>query len=198
MSLRMALLGLLVAKGPTNGYALTRTFADSLSHVWSAQHSQVYPELARMADSGLVAVEDEGPRGRKRYSVTDAGREELHHWLTEVEPNRTVRNENALRAFLLPTVGPEDAARLVRAEAAYYRKRTEEISRLRDMLRDPQSTGFGVYAAELGVRLSSAIAEWAQWAAEQLEAERAESGASSDDHAPGDAARETPRSPGTA
>ncbi|CAL9330923.1 PadR family transcriptional regulator [Streptomyces werraensis] len=173
MSLRMALLGLLVTKGPTNGYALTRTFADSLSHVWSAQHSQVYPELARLAETGLVTVEDEGPRGQKRYTVTDAGRKALRHWLTEVEPNRTVRNENALRAFLLPTLDQEDAVRLVRKEAEYYQRRTEEITRQRDMLRDPQSTGFGVHAAELGVRISSAIAEWAEWAVAQLEADRA-------------------------
>ena len=174
MSLRMALLGLLTAKGPSNGYALTRDFADSLSHVWAAQHSQVYPELARLSEAGLITVEDEGPRGRKRYSVTDAGRDELRHWLTEVEPSRTVRNEVALRAFLLPALGPEVAARLVRVEEKFHRQRAEETGQLRDMLNAADRPGFGAYAAELGVRVSTAIAEWAEWAAEQLEAEAAE------------------------
>ncbi|PZT70808.1 PadR family transcriptional regulator [Streptomyces sp. SW4] len=195
MSLRMALLGLLVTKGPTNGYALTRTFADSLSHVWSAQHSQVYPELARLAETGLVTVEDEGPRGQKRYSVTEAGRDALRHWLTEVEPNRTVRNENALRAFLLPTLDREDAVRLVREEAKYYQRRTEEITQQRDMLRDPQSTGFGVYAAELGVRISSAIAGWAEWAAAQLEAERSGEDTGAGRATPGTPGPDTPTTP---
>lgn len=171
MSLRMALLGLLTTKGPASGYALTRAFSDTLSHVWSAKHSQVYPELARMADAGLIAVEDEGPRGRKRYSVTDAGREELRHWLTDVEPSRTVRNETALRAFLMPTLGPEPAARLARTEETYYRQRAEQLGELRAMLTAVDPPLFGSYAAELGVRISHAIADWAQWAAEQMESE---------------------------
>ena len=171
MSLRMALLGLLTTKGPSSGYDLTRDFADTLSHVWSAKHSQVYPELGRMADAGLITVEDEGPRGRKRYAITDAGREELRHWLTDVEPGRTVRNETALRAFLMPTLGPGTAAGLARTEETYYRQRAAQLGELRDMLTASEPHLFGSYAAELGVRISTAMADWAQWAAERLEAE---------------------------
>ncbi|MEU3099934.1 PadR family transcriptional regulator [Streptomyces sp. NPDC006967] len=167
----MALLGLLTAKGAANGYELTKAFGDTLSHVWSAQHSQVYPELARMAEAGLVTAEDEGPRGRKRYSVTEAGGEELRRWLTEVEPSRTVRNEVALRAFLLPSLGATAAAQLVREEEKFYRQRAEAIAQLRDSLQAPDTPGFGAYAAELGVRLSTAIADWAEWAAGRLESE---------------------------
>ncbi|BBB00298.1 putative transcriptional regulator [Actinacidiphila reveromycinica] len=178
MSLRMALLGLLASRGPSSGYALTRDFAGSLSHVWAARHSQVYPELARMFEAGLIGVEDTGPRGRKRYYVTGSGREELRCWLTGVEPSRTVRSEVALRAFLLPTLGPEVAAGLARAEERFHRERAEEIGRLRDLASAGGGSGFGAYAAELGVRLSAATAEWARWAAEQLEADaRAEAAA---------------------
>lgn len=168
MALRAALLGLLVARGPASGYALTKSFSESLSHVWSARHSQVYPELARMAAAGLIDVEEEGPRGRKRYAVTEAGREELRRWLTEEEPNRTVRNEVALRAFLIPTLPRRTAVDLVRTELDFYSKRRQELTQLRDALAGPDEQGFGYYAAELGVRVSSAMKEWADWAVEQL------------------------------
>lgn len=167
MSLRMALLGLLVTKGPASGYALTKSFTESLSHVWSAQHSQVYPELARMAHAELVTVENEGPRGQKQYTVTGAGRTELHRWLTEVPPHRPVRNEIALRAFLMPTLPRETAAELARREVEFYRERVAELTALRDSLEG--GPGFGYYAAEYGVRVSAAIEGWAEWAVEQME-----------------------------
>lgn len=169
MSLRMALLGLLVTEGPASGYALTKSFTESLSHVWSTQHSQVYPELARMADAGLVTVEKEGFRGQKRYTATAAGQEELRRWLTEVPPHRPVRNEIALRAFLMPTLPREKAVEFVRNEAEYHRGRLAELTALRDSLEGPHGPDFGYYAAELGVRISAAIEGWAEWAVEHLE-----------------------------
>ena len=167
MSLRMALLGLLVTKGPASGYALTKSFTHSLAHVWSAQHSQVYPELARMARAELITVENEGPRGQKQYSVTETGRTELRRWLTEVPPHRPVRNEIALRAFLMSTLPRETAAELARREVEFHRERVAELTALRDALED--GPGFGYYAAEYGVRVSAAVEGWAQWAVEQME-----------------------------
>ena len=55
MSLRHALLGLL-AEHPASGYELTKQFERSLAHVWSAKHSQIYPELAKMAAASGVGI----------------------------------------------------------------------------------------------------------------------------------------------
>jgi PadR family transcriptional regulator, regulatory protein AphA len=181
MSLRMALLGLLIGKGPASGYSLSKDFQDTLSHVWSARHSQVYPELGRMAEQGLVTVEAAGPRGRKAYAVTDAGRAELERWLTEEEPGRAVRSEVALRAFLLPLLDVRRGLELTRGEAAYQRERYRRLDELRAMLEDMPGDGFGRYAAELGARVSRAMAEWADWASDQLLAEEAGS-RRGDDH----------------
>ena len=64
MSLRHALLGLLADKA-ASGYELTKQFELSLANVWSASHSQIYPELQRMAERGWVVAGDEGARGRR-------------------------------------------------------------------------------------------------------------------------------------
>jgi DNA-binding PadR family transcriptional regulator len=68
MSLRMALLGLLSVKGPASGYDLAKKFELSLNHVWQAGHTQIYPELVKMAADGLVDAGSEGARGRSRRS----------------------------------------------------------------------------------------------------------------------------------
>src|ERR1043165_4309897 len=76
VSLRMAALGLL-AQQPGSGYDLLKTFEKSMANVWPATQSQLYGELNRLADSGLIEVSDIGPRGRQEYRITPAGRAEL-------------------------------------------------------------------------------------------------------------------------
>src|SRR5215467_11502170 len=84
VSLRMAALGLL-AQAPGSGYDLLRRFEKSMANVWPATQSQLYGELNRLADSGLIEVSDIGPRGRKEYRITPAGRGELQRWMTSPE-----------------------------------------------------------------------------------------------------------------
>ena len=73
MSLRYAALGLL-AQHPGSGYDLLKRFEASMANVWPATQSQLYGELNKLADAGLIEVTDVGPRGRKAYRVTEAGR----------------------------------------------------------------------------------------------------------------------------
>src|SRR4051794_41783328 len=81
VSLRMAALGLL-AQEPGSGYDLLRHFQNSMANVWPATQSQLYGELNKLADSGLIEVSDIGPRGRKAYRVTEAGHAEVPRWVT--------------------------------------------------------------------------------------------------------------------
>ena len=46
-------------------------FDRSLAFVWTASQSQLYGELNRLADDGLIEVSNEGPRGRKRNRLGD-------------------------------------------------------------------------------------------------------------------------------
>ena len=78
-----ALLGLLARREAT-GYDLSARLAAPLGYFWTARHSQVYPELARLEAAGLVSYEEipgRGPRPTKRYAVTAAGRSALAAWV---------------------------------------------------------------------------------------------------------------------
>lgn len=173
MSLRHALLGLL-AKGPASGYELTKEFELSLANVWSAKHSQIYPELRRMAADGWLEVGEEGSRGRKEYEITDAGRTELRRWLMETEPERVGRNESMLRVFFLWTLSPAEAADYLEQEAALYRQYGERLDAIDDLVEwDATGADFmGRLALEEGRRWSRMNAEWADWAAKQIRAGR--------------------------
>ncbi|WP_433251886.1 PadR family transcriptional regulator [Streptosporangium sp. CA-135522] len=169
MSLRIALLGLLTAAGPASGYDLTKRFESSINHAWQARHSQIYPELNKMAADGLVTVQEEGSRGRKTYTITEEGGRELRTWLIEKEPSRSYRSEGALRAFLLPTLEPHEAVALLRAEARAYDARLAELEALRMAKPSWKSPGFGEYALDLGIRQTRLMRDWSEETATQIE-----------------------------
>src|SRR5438067_1387726 len=118
MSLTHALLGLLAVE-PASGYELTKAFERDLGrYAWQAGHTSIYPELGRLAERGLVEVADAGPRGRRTYTITDAGRAELRDWLMSPATSGIVRNEAVLRMFLISALPPEDARELLARIAA--------------------------------------------------------------------------------
>ena len=119
MSLRHALLGAL-ADEPRTGYGLLKHFEQSLAYAWPASHSQIYPELARLVEDGLIEQTASGPRGSKTYAVTPAGRDEITRWLRETTPDRRVRSDAALRMFFLWLLEPEEAATQLEAEREYW------------------------------------------------------------------------------
>jgi PadR family transcriptional regulator AphA len=171
MSLRYALLGLL-AEGPASGYELTQRFGEGIgSFAWTAGHSQIYPELARLVADGLVEVVAEGPRGRRDHALTDPGREALRTWLMGPRTgSRTVRSEFVLRLFLLSTLDAADASQVLDDVEHLVAAQTAQIEAAQREIREaglPASYGPNM-AAEFGVRANRATQEWARWAREQL------------------------------
>ena len=103
MSLTHALLGVLTAH-PMSGYELVRSVDGSVGWVWSASHSQIYPELRRMEERGLVTsdVAIRGTKLQKRvYSVTEAGVDELMRWVDEPLETAPRRDVVALKSIFL-------------------------------------------------------------------------------------------------
>ncbi|RJO70170.1 PadR family transcriptional regulator [Nocardia panacis] len=170
MSLRYAVLGLL-ADGPGSGYDLLNKFKISLGNVWPATQSQLYGELAKLAEAELIAVTDEGPRGRKEYSLTEAGRTQLREWLTTTKFKTPTRNEMLLRVFFLGVVDPEQARDYlsgIEQAAARGRRELDEIDARIDWDEDDFST-FGRIAMDWGKRFWAMNEEWARWAQAELD-----------------------------
>jgi PadR family transcriptional regulator, regulatory protein AphA len=169
MSLRHALLGLL-REGPASGYDLLQEFKLSLHNVWPATQSQLYTELGKLADEGLLTVTPNGARGRKEYALTDAGLGELRRWLLETEPELHPRSEGLLRVFLLGALTRDQA----RAYLGWLAERSaEDLAGLRafDAAADWTDEDLHVYGRlvlEYGKRLSAMSEDWARWALTQL------------------------------
>ena len=172
MSLRHALIGLLRER-PASGYDLMQVFDKSLHQVWPATKSQVYAELAKLDEAGLITVTAEGPRGRREYAPTEAGLAELRHWMLETTPDETQRSETLLRVFLLGAVDRAQAKEFMLA----IRERTlADIARLDaltdsidwDWRQDDDLLRYGAIVMEWGRRMMEMTRDWSEWAADRI------------------------------
>lgn len=71
---RTAVLALL-AERPMHGYQIIREIEERSKGSWKPSAGSVYPALQLLADEGIVDAEESN--GRKIYSLTEAGREEV-------------------------------------------------------------------------------------------------------------------------
>ncbi|MEV4612494.1 PadR family transcriptional regulator [Kitasatospora sp. NPDC049258] len=169
MSLRHALLGLLSDR-PASGYDLLKLFETSLANAWPATQSQVYTELTKLADAGLITVAAEGARGRKEYALTDAGLAELRHWLTETTPVQHARSDLLLRVFFLGVLTPEQAREYLRWLAELSAAGHDRLQAVKESVAwdEDDLSAHGRIALEYGLRFNAMRREWAEWAADQL------------------------------
>src|SRR5436309_1219519 len=75
-----ALLGLLRA-GPRSGYDLVAEADTVIGGFWTITRSQVYRELADLAERGLIERGETGPRDRQPFEITPRGRAVFRDWV---------------------------------------------------------------------------------------------------------------------
>src|SRR5437868_12137602 len=73
----------MIAIGKQTGYDIKQLVDKSTRHFWAASYGQIYPELKRLEERGLIRGRSEPSGGRARtvYELTDAGRTALLAWL---------------------------------------------------------------------------------------------------------------------
>src|SRR3989440_7864888 len=95
------LLGM-IRKGRRTGYEIKQLVDVSTRFFWAASYGQIYPELRRLEEAGLIEGEDAptGGRQRRSYRLTPAGEAALHDWLvSDGDLTFEVRDEGLLRLF---------------------------------------------------------------------------------------------------
>ena len=106
-TLRYILLGLLSKKKMT-GYELNQSFKNEIGEFWQAKHSQIYPELAKMEEQGIIQhqVEITGEKLEKKvYELTEEGKEQLAEWIhTPTNELPVNRDEFVLKLYFVKDV----------------------------------------------------------------------------------------------
>jgi DNA-binding PadR family transcriptional regulator len=134
MALRHAVLAALL-EGEASGYELSKRFDVGVANFWSATPQQLYRELERLQNAGLVdvvVVEQQRRPNKRVFSLSDTGLDELYAFTTQ--PARPA----AMRDDLLVKVQAVDAgdATAVMKALAVRRQHAQAKLALYDRLGD--------------------------------------------------------------
>ena len=156
MSVPLALLGLLELQS-SHGYDLKRDYDSYFGRGKQLPYGQVYSTLGRLSRDGKVtagnAEPGDGPE-RRRYTITDAGIDEVDTWLAtpaEPEPHlQTVLFTKVVLALLLD----RDAADYLDLQRAAHLRRMHELTQVRrdGSLMDALLADHGLFHLEADLR----------------------------------------------
>jgi PadR family transcriptional regulator, regulatory protein AphA len=147
-----AVMSLLKLQGEATPYDLKQMLVHSIEHFWPVPHTTFYDEPARLAKAGYLSQrQEQGGRRRKRYALTDAGREALQAWTEAVgTPPSQYRDEAMIKVFAgadpeAAFTGRVDWHRTQLAELEGYLENLKEgqQGRREDEWRGPETTVLG-------------------------------------------------------
>ena len=151
-----ALLGLLTFGDELTGYELKQRADNTLRFYWTAPAmSQVYTELARLAEEELVvAVTDADSRRTTRYRITPKGRRELRAWMEDTPAGFPVlKHPVALRLLIGHVLEPQGVVRLLREYLDDLERQRKDLDGVRESLRGRDGPGEAF-------RYPSLVADW--------------------------------------
>jgi DNA-binding PadR family transcriptional regulator len=102
MALSHAILAVLVNQ-PCSGYDLAKQFDGSVGFFWHATHQQIYRELTKLEEQGLIDLEvmrQDGKPDRKCYSINPSGQAILKAWIVQPAKLEPTKEELLVKLFV--------------------------------------------------------------------------------------------------
>jgi DNA-binding PadR family transcriptional regulator len=152
----------MVSREARSGYEIKAAVDGSTRFFWAASYGQIYPELKRLSEAGLVEGVDasRGERKRTVYAITDDGMTALTDWLRRPPETAEMREEGLLKLFFADVLPREDALATLRAMRA---RRLELVARLRGM--EPtalEKDPFSLMVLQGGIEFNEWFADWCE------------------------------------
>jgi DNA-binding PadR family transcriptional regulator len=138
MSLRDAVLAALL-EGESSGYDLAKGFDASVANFWMATPQQLYRELERLAEQGLIQariVEQERRPNKRMFSLTEAGYHAIRQFTGRAPKPSVIRDELLIKVQAFD-VGDAAAVRdLIIERREWAEAKVQRYERLRKRILD--------------------------------------------------------------
>jgi PadR family transcriptional regulator, regulatory protein AphA len=167
-STAFVILGL-VRNEPRSGYEIKAVVDNSTRFFWAASYGQIYPQLKRLAEAGLVVGIDSPTGGRRRtvYEITADGEAELQAWLRQPPVTFEMREEGLLKLFFAGALPRDEAIEILRAMRAHREAVNAQLRAMKDEkaeIDDP----FPLIVLSSGIEFTEWFAEWCERMEAQL------------------------------
>src|SRR3954453_4687292 len=153
----------MVSREARSGYEIKALVDGSTRFFWAASYGQIYPELKRLSEAGLVQGVDSPTGGRKRtvYEITADGEEELKTWLRQPPETFEMREEGLLKLFFADALPREEALailRSMRARRLAVNQQLRDLKQMKGELDDP----FPMMVLQGGLEFTEWFADWCE------------------------------------
>jgi DNA-binding PadR family transcriptional regulator len=174
------ILGMLAAR-PRSGYEIKQLVDSSARFFWAASYGQIYPELGRLEEAGLVTGNDasQGARQRTIYNLTGKGRRAAREWINSEPQIFELRDEGLLELFFAGSVEPSRTPEIARERGARAAETAAQLRALEDEHQSGEHAEGPAYSSDpgsltvlrYGIEMNEWAAQWFERAARDLERE---------------------------
>jgi DNA-binding PadR family transcriptional regulator len=171
------ILGMLAAR-PRSGYEIKQLVDHSTRFFWAASYGQIYPELRRLAEQGLIKGTDSPTGGRQRtvYELTGEGKRAVREWIAQPPQVFELRDEGLLELFFAGSVEPARTPEIARERAAQAAEKAEVLRGVKRMKEAAEQDGIP-YSSDpgsdavlrYGIEMNEWATKWFERAAKDLE-----------------------------
>ena len=183
LSLRHVLLGLL-SENSGHGYGLRKNFVHRLGHFRNINEGQLYTQLAKMEEEGLiereVVVPEKGP-ARKLLHITPKGKELFQDWLRSDQ----YEDEGVLYDFMqgypfftkcnfFQHLEPEEARKKIRAQLTLMENKRKAYQEVLERMEGQKVDPFRIRILTFGLKEVEHRIEWLNEVQSDLRRERKE------------------------
>jgi PadR family transcriptional regulator, regulatory protein AphA len=172
------ILGMLAAR-PRSGYEIKQLVDSSARFFWAASYGQIYPELKKLEEAGLIAGDDSsrGARQRTTFRLTAEGKRAAREWIGKPPEVLETRDEGLLKLFFAGSIDPKRMAEVARERAAASRTKAAALHAIAEAVDEASRPTEGPAAEpdagsltvlRYGIEASEWAAEWFERAADEL------------------------------
>ncbi|MZI94396.1 PadR family transcriptional regulator [Vibrio sp. CAIM 722] len=167
--LKYAILGLLNRHAMT-GYDITKEFNHDLAEFWHAKHSQIYTELKKLFEEGLVTYDitiSGEVLEKKLYSITEPGKADLIEWLKDdAQIGKTAKDVFRVRMYFCDFIDMGTRIELLTSQRNQHQQRLNELNQTKQQYTarpDKYSHRFGDYMLlEGAIMREQGLIDWCE------------------------------------
>ena len=174
---KYAVLGAL-SMWPMTGYDIRKVLESGIGRFWSESYGQLYPQLRKLSEEGLIRRSEETARGKPRrimYSLSPAGRAQLREWLARPAVIGTAREEVLLKLFFGSQAEAAVSEEHIRRFKSFHEECLRKCQRVKKSLAASEKTAeltYWMITLLYNVQVSTALVVWCDEALRMLQSQK--------------------------
>lgn len=160
----------LLMQQPRSGYEIKQFVDRSTRFFWTASYGQIYPELRRLEEAGMVEgiAEATGDRARTTYRLTPRGRSAVRAWLRDPPETFELRHEGMLKVFLADALPPAQRAQRLLDMRDQHLEKLAQLREVEAGVPAEAREGSAYLILRYGIESSEWTVAWCERAARKL------------------------------